>query len=189
MTHHLLNINNIYPDDMWSDNIFIHWLNENSYFNDECIKDIEDIIYKINNKFYKIKTFGFVIVLGDVGMFNIKVKKDVLVIGSFFNIKENYKLLDMKLKPEYTNYDFIKFSFYLILNLLTPEEFTNTIAFKILNTEPYNNFPNQNWHLFGYELSHLKKLKSTFDLLSFFDEKYCIKNYSKTKNNILIKIC
>mgnify|MGYP003333930748 CR=1 FL=1 len=56
-THELLTVNNIMPSDMHDGNIFIHWLNENSYFENKCIKDVEEIVYKINNKFYKIKTF------------------------------------------------------------------------------------------------------------------------------------
>ena len=69
----------MFPSDMHSENIFIHWLNDNSYYKDKKIKNITEIVYKINKKLYKIKTFGFVIILGDLGMSLIKIRKDVIL--------------------------------------------------------------------------------------------------------------
>ena len=79
-TFYLLTENKIYPDDMHNGNIFIRWLNDTSYYNNENIKDCKNIIYKVNNKYYKIKTFGFVIVLGDAGCFLLQAKKDVFIV-------------------------------------------------------------------------------------------------------------
>ena len=89
-TFHLLTENKIYPKDMDPSNIFIHWLNDTSYYNNENIKDCKNIIYKVNNKYYKIKTFGFVIVLGDAGCFLLQAKKDVIIVGyeNYFETKE-----------------------------------------------------------------------------------------------------
>jgi hypothetical protein len=88
-THELLCKNNIYPSDMHNKNIFIHWLNDNSYYNETNIKNIKEIIYKIDDKYYKIKTFGFVIILGDTGTFIIDLKKDKFIIGHINNIQKN----------------------------------------------------------------------------------------------------
>jgi hypothetical protein len=182
-THELLTQNNIFPSDMHSGNIFIHWLNDNSYYNDKNIKNIKEIIYKVGKKYYKIKTFGFVIILGDVGSFIISVKKDVLIMGQAWNIKENYKLVDMRLKPEFTNIDFIKWN----KSDLTPNEYKNTIAHEILNSQPYGSYPDSQWKLLGYDKSYLDKLKTTVELLSFFDEKYGVEKFSQDKDNILIE--
>ena len=44
-TFHLLTENKIYPKDMIPSNIFIHWLNDTSYYNNQNIKDCKYIIY------------------------------------------------------------------------------------------------------------------------------------------------
>ena len=43
-THKLLTNNNIFPIDMNVSNIFIHWLDANSYYSDKNIKDLKKII-------------------------------------------------------------------------------------------------------------------------------------------------
>jgi hypothetical protein len=182
-THELLTVNNIMPSDMHGGNIFIHWLNDNSHYGDKNIKNLKEIVYKVGKKYYKIKTFGFVIILGDVGTFVIPVKKDVIIVGQAWNIKENYKLVDMRLRPEFTNTNFIDWN----KGLLTTCEFKETIACKIFDTEPYCSYPKDGWHLLGYDKSYLDKLKSTVELLSFFDEKYGLDKYNQNKDNILIE--
>ena len=162
-THEFLTNNNIYPSDMHSGNIFIHWLNDNSYCDDKNIKNIKEIVYKVKNKYYKIKTFGLVLILGDTGTFIIKVKNDVLIVGQAWDIKNNYKLVSQRLKPEHTNMDFIKWN----SRLIGKKDFIKTVGYNILNTEPYNE--NANGSL-GWDKSYLEKLKSTIELLSFFYE-------------------
>ncbi len=184
VTHEFLTQNNIIPSDMHSGNIFIHWLNDNSYYDNKSIKNIKEITYKIGKKYYKIKTFGFVIILGDVGTFIVQPKKDVIIVGQIWDIKKNYKLIEKRLMPEFTNLDFIAWN----NGILTPKEFKNTIAYNILNSEPYCDYPANSWHLLGIDISYINKLKSTVELLSFFDEKYGSKTYEKNKDSILIEI-
>jgi hypothetical protein len=183
-THQLLNENNIFPSDMHPGNIFIHWLNDNSYYNGENIKNIKEIIYKVNNKYYKIKTFGFVIILGDTGTFIINVKKDVIIVGQIWDIHKNYKLIKRRIQPEFTNTNFLFWN----KNYLTPYEFNNTICFKILNSEPYCSYPTYFWNYFGWDVSYINNLKSTIELLEFYYKKYGVDKYIKNKNNILIDI-
>ncbi len=183
-THELLTENNIIPSDMHGDNIFIHWLNDNSHYGDKNIKNLKEIVYKVGKKYYKIKTFGFVIILGDVGTFVIQVKKDVIIVGQARNIKENYKLIDMRLRPNFTNTNFLDWN----KGLLTSCEFKKTIAYKIFDAEPYCSYPKDGWHLLGYDKSYLDKLKSTVELLSFFDEKYGLDKFNQNKDNILIEV-
>ncbi len=180
-THQLLTENGIYPSDMHAKNIFIHWLNEKSFYGDKKIKNIKEIVYKIKDKYYKIKTFGFVLILGDIGSFMLKVKKDILIIGQIWDIKKNYKLIQQRLKPEHTNIDFI-----MNHNYLTRKEFHKTIAFNILNSEPYCSLPTKG--PIAWDISYLNKLKSTTELLKFYDKKYSINKYIKNKNNILIDV-
>jgi hypothetical protein len=182
-THELLTQNNIFPSDMHAGNLFIHWLNDNSYYDNNNIKNIKEITYKIGKKYYKIKTFGFVIILGDVGTFIVQPKKDVIIVGHVADIKNNYKLIEKRLMPEYTNIIFISWN----ISYLTPKEYKNTIAYNILNSEPYCDYPKNDWHLFGKDTSFINKLKLTVELLSFYDEKYGSTTYKKTKDNILIE--
>jgi hypothetical protein len=180
-THHLLTENNIYPCDMHAGNVFIHWLDDNSYYDGKCIKNVEEIIYKVNNKYYKTKTFGFVMILGDTGTFMINAKKDVKIIGQIWDINKNYKLIDRRMQPEYSNADFM----FRNYNFLTPSEFGKTVAYEILNSEPYCSYPLFDYGLLGKDLSYLDKLKSTYELFDFFG-KYRIDKYVKKQNNILI---
>ena len=133
-TYHLLTENKIYPQDMHNGNIFIHWLNDTSYYNNENIKDCKNIIYKVKNKYYKIKTFGFVIVLGDCGMFLVEARKDVFIRGFGYGDKE------MKNPHKNMMRDAIKDNIDIIRNhdMITPNEFIKSIAYKILYSEPYN---------------------------------------------------
>ena len=167
-THQLLTENNIFPCDMHTGNIFIHWLDDNSYYNDKNIKDLKEIVYKIGNKYYKIKTFGFALIFGDTGTFIIKIKKDVILIGQAPDIKSDYAKYDRRMNSNHNNMDFI----YNSLNFLTPQQLNKSVANNILNVKPYNNYPIHNYKLLGTDISYLDALKSTPELLSFFDEKY-----------------
>ena len=174
-TFHLLTENKIYPKDMQPSNIFIHWLNDTSYYNNENIKDCKNIIYKVNNKYYKIKTFGFVIVLGDAGCFLLQAKKDVIIVGY-----ENYFETKVKMLCNYTidNIDIIRNH-----DMITPNEFIKSIAYKILNSEPYNLYPK-----YSHWGENITKNLSTPELLDFYYKKYGIDKYTKNKNTIFIKI-
>jgi hypothetical protein len=183
-TYHLLTENNIFPSDAHPYNIFIEWLNDNSYYNDKNIKDIEEIIYKIGNKYYKIKTFGFVLIFGDTGTFIIKIKKDIILIGQAPDIKKNYLDYNKRIEIPYTNMDLIKYMF----ELLTFKQCKKTIAYNIMNTEPYCNNPINDWQLLGTDISYLDNTKSTIELLEFFYDKYGVDKYEKNNNNILITI-
>lgn len=182
-TWHLLTINNIFPSDMHCSNIFIHWLNDKSYFNNKSAKDVTHITYKIGKKYYAIKTFGFVIVLGDLGTSIVKIKDDVILAGHVAHIKENYNLLKWLMKPEYYSMDFVKD----IKKYIQCNDFSKTVANNILQSEPYVSYPENIDFLLGYDIKFLKELKSLPDLLSYYDELYGIEKYEENEGSILIK--
>ena len=182
-TYHLLTKNKIYPQDMHEENIFIHWLNDTSYYNNENIKDCKNIIYKVKNKYYKIKTFGFVIILGDCGKFLVEVKKDIIIIGSGYVDKKMKNPLKMVMNGVTKNNMDIIIRCY---DMLTPNEFKNSIAYNILNSNPYNLYPLAPiWKMWNNPITNNL---STPELLDFYYIKYGIENYTKNKNTILIKI-
>jgi len=181
-TYHLLTTNKIYPQDIHEGNIFIHWLNDKSYYNNENIKDCKNIIYKIKNKCYKIKTFGFVIILGDCGMFLVEAKKDVIIIGSGYVDKKMKNPLKMALlDAERINMNIIR-----CYDMLTMNEFKNSIAYNILNSHPNNLYPLS--HLWKMWSAPITKNLSTPELLNFYYKKYGVDKYTKNKNTILIRV-
>lgn len=183
-TYHLLTENKIYPYDMHEGNIFIHWLNDKSYYNNQNIKDCKNIIYKIKNKYYKIKTFGFVIILGDCGIFFLEANKDVIIAG-FGHVDKKMKNPHKMMINGATNSNIdIILRFY---DMLTSNEFKNSIAYQILfNSKEYNSqILAPLWKMWSAPIT--KKL-STPELLDFYYKKYGVDKYTKNKNTILIKI-
>ena len=68
-------------------------------------------------------------------------------------------------------------------DMIIPNEFIKSIAYKILNSEPYNLYPKRNrWG------ENIKKNLSTPELLDFYYKKYGVDKYTKNKNTILIKM-
>lgn len=183
-TYKLLTENNIFPRDMHGNNIFIQWLDDTSYYNDTNIKNLKHIIYKVGNKFFKIKTFGFIIIFGDTGRFIIKVRDDITLIGEAIDIKSNYSRYDKLMKETPNNMDFI----YYNINSLSQKQFRKTVAYKIMNTEPYCDLPRETSNFFGKNLSYLDNMLSTTELLDFYYEKYGINKYEKKNNSILLTI-
>ena len=68
-------------------------------------------------------------------------------------------------------------------DMITPNEFIKSIAYKILNSEPYNLYPR-----YSHWGENITKNLSTPELLDFYYKKYGIDKYTKNKNTILIKI-
>ena len=106
-TYNLLIKHNIHVFDIHFNNIFIYWLSDKSYMGDQNIGNIETIIYKINNKMYKIKTFGFLIKIGDFGSSIVLPKKNIVILGHATNIRTNYKFVDELIKYNFGLTQFI----------------------------------------------------------------------------------
>jgi hypothetical protein len=179
-THLMLTKNGIYPADMHGRNIFIHWFDQNSYFNTNKLKNVKEIVYKVGTKYYKIKTFGFVIILGDTGIFKINVKKDIIIVGQSGDLDGAYKSLERIMTPEFGVFDFIA----LNIRDLTTKDCNQTITSRIINSYPYDSYEN----IMGVEKSYIDKLKTPEELLGFYDKKYGVKEYMKNPDNILIKV-
>ncbi len=184
-THILLCNNGIYPHDMHYNNIFIHWLNENSFYKNNNIQNLKEVIYKINNKYFKIKTLGFLIILGDTGCFTAKFKNNVIIPSCYLS-KSLYEL-KINTNAKETINDFIS----AFSKVIPYTIFKNTTSLKITNkssfTELYKNyaidFIDIKW------VKHIKDvLPSNLDILELFYDKYGVKNFIQTKNNILIDL-
>ena len=178
-TYNLLNKNNIYCNDSHNNNIFIQWLTPNSWFTDININNIKYINYKIGNKIYKIKTFGFIIKLGDVGNYFVKPRKDIYILGIANDIINNYKIIDQN---KYVDiFIFILFNFDI--EKITYKLYQKIIIYQIINTYPYNEI-SLNRH-FTIKNEHVDKLLKPYELLNFY-EKYEINKIERNKYTLII---
>jgi hypothetical protein len=143
---------------------------------------IKSNIYKFDSKYYKTNIYRFVPIFGDVGLWNMKVKKDVW-ITNVYDLKNNINLF-----KEYIN----KYSFYSFSNLLYEFKqflpisiFNNTIAYEIFNNTQLKNVVSINKFYIENVI-----LEDSFDLkniLSFYVKKYSIKNIDKLTNYIVLE--
>jgi hypothetical protein len=172
-THNLLCNNNITPTDMHEGNIFIHWLNDNSYLDDINLKNIKYIYYKYKDKIIKIETFGFILKIGDVGTFIVKPKKNIILIGHAYNIEINYKLIKQMSNP---NYSLI--NFFRIFDHIQKYLYKEIILNKIFKKYPYNNLT---WY---NNKDILKKLFKPTKILSFY-KKYFVDNIDN-ENSLIV---
>jgi hypothetical protein len=182
-THDLLLKNNITLYDMHNSNIFIHWLNKNSYMGDKNIQNIKYIIYKFNDKYIKIKTFGLILKIGDIGASILQPRTDIVILGlAGGDIEKHYNLVDQLVKPNYTCHKFL----YNIQSSLSTNLYEKTIAYKILSSYPYAEI--NRYKTIQYNL--LYDMLTPYEMLEKY-EKYIIdkpKNIKKIKNskNILV---
>ena len=134
-TYKLLYENNIYVRDLYLENIFIHWINKRSYFNDINLKDIKNIYYKNKDNIIKIETFGLIIKIGDVGHFYIKPRKDIILYSNTINFNN----IDLINSYFIDGFEFIYYIFDMKYNL--PHNiFKKLVINEIMELYPYNNF-------------------------------------------------
>jgi len=176
-THNLLHKNNIIISDMHHQNIFIHWLNKDSYLDDLYIGDTKYIYYKINNKIIKIETFGILLKIGDIGTSIVIPNKNVTILGQSVNPEKNLYLLEQMIKPNYSEFSFFSnFKYSLPFSI-----YKKTIMFKILSTYPYNEIAQ---YLPSQDIL-LKKLLTPDELLNHYD-KYTVPKIDKHKNIFIV---
>lgn len=180
MTHEFLGKTGIYVGDLHTGNIFIQWLDENSYYDEKCIENVENIIYEFGNKLIKIKTFGFIIKFGDIGMSFIK-RKNYHIYGQL-NETSNYnhilqvdKILDVKFLFLYFFYDFISNN--------NNEINKKTSIYNLLELDPYDKYKN----IAYFKLGDLDKMKSYEYIIDKYFSKYFVAN-NNYDNSLFIKI-
>jgi hypothetical protein len=135
VTHSMLSRNNITIADMHSDNLFIHWLNEKSYMGDEMIGRAKYIIYEYQKgKYIKVKTYGLLLKIGDVGGSIVRPRKNVYILGQANELETNYHIVDQIITPNNGAHWFLYF-YRSNLPLRLAEK---TLAYKILSKYPYS---------------------------------------------------
>lgn len=173
-TYDFLIQNGVYPSDMHFENIFIRWFISMPDFENRKATDFDHlkIIYKKGGKFYKIETFGFAIVLGDLGTSIVKLSDKVVIAGQAINTEDSIKAIEQKMAIP--NYDYHELILAGSTMLLTEDERKETVAYEIANSKPYCSHPIFNLNT-PINLSFIKKLKSPIELLNhFYYKKYGI---------------
>lgn len=160
ITYDLLFKHNIYLLDMHPANIFIHWLNSNSYMNDKFIGNVKYIFYKVGKTYYKIKTFGLILKIGDMGASIVKPQDNVYLVGQCNNMERNHSIV-RTLTETTKNYEMIN----NLRHCLTNNILSKTVGGKISFSHPYDK-------LFWVNRSDevTKDLLSTKNLLKYFDK-------------------
>lgn len=174
-TRDLLQKHKITLADMHPGNLFIHWLNDNSYMGDKNIGHIKTIIYKHKKHYIKIKTFGLILKVGDVGASIIVPKPNVFILGQACDLEKTYPILEHIIKPNGEIFPEI-FSFILPTSL-----YQKTIAYKIMSTYPYSEI--KHWNM-PYKL--LDATLSASDMLDHFSD-YFVDKPVKSKDTLIIR--
>jgi len=175
-THDMLFKNNILLSDMHPGNIFIHWLNPNSYMGDTNLENIKHIIYKIDGKYIKIDTFGLLLKIGDIGASILHLKSDVFILGQGVDLNKSYNVVKYIMKNSSGCHNFLyNFKYMLPFSL-----YSKTIAFKILSTYPYS-------EISGIDIDYklMNDFLSPIEMLKYFT-KYFIKNPKKSLETLIV---
>lgn len=162
--------------DMHSGNIFIHWLNKNSYCGNTYIGDATHIVY-YNTKYIRIETYGFVVKVGDIGNSVMNPHKNVFIVGQSQDVN---KAIDL-LKKCYSKYN--PAYYQIIYNLMVGVQykyFLKMCIFQIFNVYPFNELA-----LFGaIETKYIKDFPRATDLLLTYFNKYVV--LIKEEEDILV---
>lgn len=176
-TNGLLNKNNITPHDMHLFNVFVHWLNKSSYLDDEYIGDLEFIYYKLGNKYIKIKTFGLLLKIGDVGGFIINATDKITILGQAVDLEKNVGLIEVLTKNSFSVYWFLDG----VARMLPFVIYEKTILCKILSQYPYNELTYLS--LPDYKL--IEDYKTSDELLESFSE-YFVDKVKKDEKYFIV---
>lgn len=164
ITYDLLYKHNIYLMDMHPDNVFIHWLNSNSFMRDQYIGDTDYIFYKIGKTYYKIKTFGIILKIGDVGASILHPRKDIYIVGQGINMEMTYPIVKKIITINKCHEFFTEFK-----NIISTNMYHKTVANNIMNSSPYNEL-----HWSNISQEQFDNMLSPEQLLNTFFSKYTV---------------
>lgn len=177
-THNLLHKNNIIISDMHFQNVFVHWLNKDSYLDDQYIGDAKYVYYKFGKKIIKIETFGILLKIGDVGLSIVVPNEHVTILGQAREPEKYLYQLGQITKPNYFVFRFFAgFKYSLPFSI-----YKKTVAYKIFSTYPYNEFVGE----ISFTNTLLENLSTPNELLEFY-EKYHVSEIDKQKNTFVVQ--
>lgn len=158
-THALLVDYDITLLDMSPSNIFIHWLNENSYMGNQNINNTKYIVYKLKSgRYLKIETYGLILKVGDLGASVVHPKPNLFIMGQGVNLDKTHHMIQYLIDPRLA----VAFLYYF-KNALPYNVFSKTIIHKIISEYPYSELA-----LGRVPFELLKNMEDPYDILEKF---------------------
>lgn len=159
-------------------NMFIHWLNKNSYMHDQYIGNVEYIYYGIANKYYKIKTFGAILKISDVGSSIVHPRSDLYIVGEGNDLEKTNGIVQTITKfPQYYNF------LHAIARILPVDIFDQTIIHQIRSSYPFNKMAGS----IAMTDTIVNDIPSTGDIMRFND-KYLVEDIRTNKNVLIVNM-
>ena len=119
--------------DQHPNNIFVHWINENSILGKKTIKNLKVIYYELSkNKFLNIPINGLLFKIGDIGTCLMNIQKNVIIVGDIPNPNNLQYINIYKQKTKLYIEELLN-----MLNMFPLELLHKTKIFNLLHNEPY----------------------------------------------------
>ncbi|AYV76157.1 MAG: hypothetical protein Terrestrivirus4_205 [Terrestrivirus sp.] len=168
--------------DQHSRNIFIHWIDKQTYMGTKPLNNIKYIYYKLTNsknKYIRIPTFGTLLKIGDLGSCISNPVNNLFIVGDLPQVDDSLKHIH-KYKTQLPMY----IDFMLNINFGLPTDiYDQTIIGKIFHQELFKDLV-----IYDGYMSNVDKYPSPYDLLLYnpvFD-KYRVNSIIDKKNVLII---
>jgi len=167
--------------DQHSKNIFIHWIDKQTYMGTKLLDNVKYIYYKLTNKneYIRIPTFGTLLKIGDLGSCVSNPTNNLFIVGDLPQIDDSLKHIH-KYKTQLPMY----IDFMLNINFLLPTDiYDQTIVSKIFHQEMFKDLV-----IYDGYMSNVDKYPSPYDLLLYnpaFD-KYRVNSIIDKKNILIV---
>lgn len=158
-THILWETYKLTLGDQSTNNIFVHWIDENSVCGKKKLGNLKYINYQIGeDKYIKINTKGIVFKIGDIGISVMNPQPSVMIVGTLSNPDNVEDVLKYKTKSQ-CYWDFIFDSIrYLPLEIVS-----RTIIYQII--QKYN-ISLKYIPFVGTNIQHINSMPSELDILN-----------------------
>jgi hypothetical protein len=116
--------------DQHMNNIYVHWINDMSKCGKRSINEVEHIFYEIGkDKYIKVKTFGLIFKIGDIGCSVMNIQNNVMIVG---DLARREKLKDIKVYKK--RHSFYVATIEFALDNFPREIINKTKIFSLLNS-------------------------------------------------------
>lgn len=178
-TQNLLRKNNIILSDMHPWNIFIHWLSKScSYMGDTDISEAKYIYYKHKKKFIKIRTFGLLFKIGDVGSSTLDMpSKKLHIMGQFLDAKNNITKFNKSNGQNLLNW----YHLSMYKERLPSSIYEKTVLSDIFAKKPYDTICSMS--LQSYK--NIDSMMSTEEMLDHYD-KYMVSGIDEDADQVIV---
>jgi len=154
-------------NDMHAGNIFIHWITESTRLGSQDLSDLEVMEYETENRTYRIKTYGLLLKMGDIGSCLMNPRDDLWILGQCPHIEQTLSHLEF-----YETNPFVSLVSTIgsIASCLSMEILDKTLVAQILRSDPFDKF--NKFVPFDQEL--VSRLPSASELIKTYFGSYVV---------------